>query len=432
MYTIENIFDILEKNERLSKQVLNLVPSESVCSPLSKLPFLLDGYHRYFFNTEMNPDSWHFRGGQAISSIETNVAIPLLKELSKAKFVSLRPLSGMHAMLIVLAGLTKIGDTIFCVAPNLGGHYATHANARRFGLKVIDILGPNPHTIDLEHLEKIAKNIQPALIYIDQCNGLFPFDIRKIVEVIRRVSPNTKIHVDCSHWLGLIFGKALANPLEEGADSFGGSTHKTFPGPHKGIFVTNNKKLYNAHQDAQYSMISNHNLAGVISLALCLLEFKEYNGEEYTKQIIKNSKALARVLSSLDIEVIGKELGFTKSHQLWVNTESLGISAKLASDRLYNANIRVNYLLDLPGFKTSGLRLGVNEATYLGLRENHIDKLGTIIVSAIKGKDKNLLKKDIADILNDMHPQYEDILSPTFYKKITKLLQSTYFSINKS
>ena len=402
MLGVNEIMLMLKENEQQAKNVLNLVPSESFYSPLAKIPFLLDCYHRYFFNITRQPDKWDFRGSELLSIIETDVAIPLLKEFTKAAYVDVRPLSGMHAMLIVLAGMTKIGDCVFCLSQNLGGHYATHPNAERFGLSVIDIVGPDPHTIDLDDLKHKARSFLPRLVYIDQCFGLFPFNIKEIVDVIRSVSPSTIIHVDASHWLGLIFGGALPNPLEEGADSFGGSTHKTFPGPHKGIFATNNPKLNKAIIDTQFVMTSNHNFAGVISLALCLLDFKENGGRSYISRIVQNTKNLGACLSEKGLTVIGKNRGYSSGHQLWVCTEILEIPAQLASDRLYNANIRVNCLPYIPGFEgRPALRLGLAETTYKGFNQKEIEQLSTIIIEAIKGQDPISLKVKISLMLKE-------------------------------
>ncbi|WP_395971438.1 hypothetical protein WH390_14620 (plasmid) [Candidatus Arsenophonus nilaparvatae] len=46
---------------------------------------------------------------------------------------------------------------------------------------------------------------------------------------------DTVITYDISHTLGLIVGKQLINPITQGVDIIHGSTHKTFPGPQKGI-----------------------------------------------------------------------------------------------------------------------------------------------------------------------------------------------------
>ena len=68
---------------------------------------------------------------------------------------------------------------------------------------------------------------------------MFPIDPQPIRNLIDKLSPETILHYDSSHINGLIFGKALFNPLTRGAHCYGGSTHKTLPGPHKGFLAMN-------------------------------------------------------------------------------------------------------------------------------------------------------------------------------------------------
>ena len=197
------------------------------------------------------------------------------------------------------------GGNILTVSPEQGGHYATKDLANSFGLNVDFIHGLNEYLLDYDSLEKQLFEKEYTLIYLDQSHCLFPIDIKKVSEIVKKVSPNTLIHVDISHCLGLVFGKTINNPLEDGADSFGGSTHKTFPGPQRAVFCTNNTALAEIIDNNQNFMVSSHHFGTVASLGIALLEFKEMGGEKYTKQIIKNSKILAENLYDYGYDVKG-------------------------------------------------------------------------------------------------------------------------------
>jgi glycine/serine hydroxymethyltransferase len=383
---IEAVLEALQRHEGEARQVLNMVPSESSCSTLAKLPMLLDVYHRYFFNTDEAPDNWAFRGAQDVARLETELTVALLRQLTGAPYVNARPLSGLSGMAMVLSALGgAVGGRVMSVAPQQGGHYATAGLAARLGLEACFITGPDPHTIDYAGVASTLSEMRPRLIYVDQSNCLFPLDVAQLVAVTREVAPETIVHVDCSHWLGLVLGGAFPNPLHQGADSFGGSTHKTFPGPHKAIVATARRDLWERLFAAQYHMISSHHFAAVISLGIALLEFKECGGSRYAQLVIENTRALATALHARGMDLVGADRGFSRGHQLWLRTATLGIDAVQASDRLYTAGIRVNVLSDLPGIPEPALRLGVQEATYHGLTAADMDELAAVFTAAVQG-----------------------------------------------
>lgn len=393
---INRILKSLLDNEIKSKQTINMVPSENFCSAFSRIPLILDLYNRYFFNADNDSLRWNFRGAQDIYELETEVAIPLLKELGKSEFVNLRPISGLNCMSLVMSALGKGGsNSVLLVSPDQGGHYASKDLAESLGLNVDFIAGFDNHNIDYDSFEVQLTRKEYQLIYIDQSHCLFPIDIATLCNIVKRVSPSTKVHVDASHWLGLILGSAMINPLLVGADSYGGTTHKTFPGPQRAVFFTNQKEINDTVKNTQYFMISSHHFGSVASLAISLLEFKQNGGQAYATSIINNAQLLAQELSKLGYDVKGKTNGFTAGHQIWMSTNNLNIDSYLASERLYENGIRVNVFSELPGYNESIMRIGVNEITRLGAQSEDMIELASLIDSAIMGKDSvdNISKK---------------------------------------
>jgi len=365
-----------------------MVPSENSLSALAKLPMLLDVYHRYFFNTTLSEDEWNFRGSQDVAELETHYAARLLRELTHAQYVNLRPLSGLSGMAMVLSALGgPHGSTVLTVSPEQGGHYATSSLARRLGLNSCFITGPDAHTIDYEGIARTIRQHRPGLIYIDQSNCLFPIDVETLVAAAQSASSDIIIHVDVSHWMGLVLGGVLPNPLAVGADSFGGSMHKSFPGPQKAIVVTNRKDLWDRIYQAQYEMISSHHFAASISLGIALEEFKECGGQRYAAGIVQNTKALGRHLYEMGLGVEAPDRDFSCGHQLWIRTSGCDVDAYLAGDRLYKAGIRVNAFPELPGIPERVIRIGVNEATFHGLQLDDMRELAEIFVAAVLDRE---------------------------------------------
>ncbi|AMA73373.1 MULTISPECIES: hypothetical protein [Aneurinibacillus] len=383
---IYEIVDMLRECESNKYKTINLVPSENEATTLSRLPLLLDLYNRYFFNDKQKWNEWFFRGAQEVHRLETEVAIPLLQELGKAQYVNLRPLSGLNCGLIVLKALGGgIGANILTVSPEQGGHFATKDLAESLGLKVNFMTGPDEHSIDFDLLKTQLLERDVHLVYVDQSNCLFPIDLEKLVQSVKETSPKTIIHVDVSHWLGLIFGNVMKNPLVLGIDSFGGSTHKTFPGPQKAVFFTNNLEIEQKFKEVQSYIVSSHHFGAVASLAISLLEFKNCGGFDYAHRIVGNAKTLANELYHLGYDVKGKERGYTIGHQIWLSTDNTGISSYEASERLYKVGIRVNVYNSLPSFRGKlALRLGVNEITRHGAHAEDMVELASVMDDAIR------------------------------------------------
>ncbi|WNG44102.1 hypothetical protein F0U60_08305 [Archangium minus] len=382
---ISEILTRLEQHELRAARILNMVPSENSMSALAKLPMLLDPYHRYFFNDGAAEEPWEFRGVEELASLETELARPLLRELAGAELVNVRALSGLNLMTLTLSALGgPPGSEVMLLSRAQGGHYATASVAARLGLKVCYATGPDAHTLDETQLAETLRARQPGLVYIDQSNALFPLDVERIARIVRHEAPSTLLHIDASHWMGLILGRQLLNPLAAGADSFGGSTHKTFPGPQKALFATNRRDLFERFRATQQYMVSSHHFGATISLALALLEFKHCHGEQYAAQVVVNTRRFGAALDRLGLELDGKERGFSAGHQLWIRTRTSGVDAFTASQRLFDAGIRTNAYPSLPGISEPVLRAGLNEPTYHGLVADDMEELAELFVAAIR------------------------------------------------
>jgi glycine/serine hydroxymethyltransferase len=191
------------------------------------------------------------------------------------------------------------------------------------------------------------------------------------------------VHVDASHWFGLVLGGAFRNPLDEGADSLSGSTHKTFPGPQKAVVLTRDAGIDQRVRDAQDYLISNHHFASTIGLGIALLEFRDCGGPEYARAVVAHTRRFGRLLDERGITVAAKERGYSAGHQLWLDTEADGIAPKVASDRLFAAGLRVNFMAGLPGFPGQGVRIGLNEPTYQGLDGDDLTELADVFAAAV-------------------------------------------------
>ncbi|MCX4097765.1 hypothetical protein [Nocardia sp. alder85J] len=353
---------------------INLVPSENRMSPAAHAMLATDYSNRYHFNTTQTPRQWEFRGGEAVAGVE-NLGCQAFSDLFGGGVVNLRPVSGANAMLIALAGLGgPPGSAVVSLAPACGGHYATGAMIRRLGYRWLPVDCTGGH-VDDDQL-RAALGQRPTLVYLDLQNSLHVLDVAAVADRVA-TGAGTRLHVDCSHTMGLVLGGAHPNPLDQGAGSAGGSLHKTFPGPHHGVLVTRDRDTAALLAAAQIDLVSSHHFGAVLAAAVTALEFQVY-GRGYAAAVLDNARALAAGLAGHGFDVAA---GSTDTHQVWVRA---GDAAGL-SDLVAGWGIRVNVQSGLPGCPGPMWRLGTAEPTLLGATPRDMHTLAGIFADARDG-----------------------------------------------
>jgi glycine/serine hydroxymethyltransferase len=114
-------------------------------------------------------------------------------------------------------------------------------------------------------------------------------------------------------------------------------------------------------------------------------------GHDYQKQVIANAKAFALALKERGLQVEGdSKLDYTETHQVILRVGyAKGVEV---AERLEENNIIVNYqaLPDDEAFTaSSGLRLGVQEMTRFGMKEEDFGKLAEYMAAVIL-EEKNI------------------------------------------
>lgn len=364
---------------------LHLVPSENRLSLAARLPHLMDAAVRYAFPGPTDgSENWAWPGRQDLVDVEQAAAVRLGAQLG-AEFVNLKAVSGVSALTVALSALAKPWAVAYNLAERDGGHGSTRFIGNRLSLQMKDLpVDPATCTLDLGALARcLGTGPRPALVYLDAFMCLFPVDLPGLREV---VGPETVIHYDASHTLGLIAGGAWQNPLAEGADTLGGSTHKTYPGPHKGLLATNDAGLAGLLDEHASHFVSHPHPADVVALAVAAAEM-DTHGQQYAHATVANARRLGAALAGRGFTVCGEKAGFTDCHQLWIDIAPL-MDAEEASRRLFEAGIVVN-AIPLPHISApAGLRLGVQELTWAGMREDGIDELAEVFTAVLRdGQD---------------------------------------------
>ncbi|MFQ5763024.1 MAG: aminotransferase class I/II-fold pyridoxal phosphate-dependent enzyme, partial [Candidatus Bathyarchaeia archaeon] len=213
------------------------------------------------------------------------------------------------------------------------------------------------------------------------------------------------IAYDAAHVLGLIAGGCFQDPLREGADVVTGSTHKTFPGPQGGLILSTKNLAEGVNNAVFPGLVSNHHLHRLAALAVALAEMKAF-AKDYARDTINNAKTLAKALHECGFHVLGRNKGFTESHQVLLEVSGLGGGDTVAK-KLESANIVSNKNL-LPydklknALNPSGLRLGTQEVTRLGMGPSEMTAIAELFKALLlEGKDPNQVALGVEKLVKD-------------------------------
>ena len=393
MKILERIKNIVRlENQWREKECLNLIASENLLSPLAEKLLISDFVGRYnehgVKNGKFEP---HYQGTKYSCQIE-KVCNQIFAKKFKTKFVDTRPTSGAIANLIIYRAILKPGDVF--LAPGL--IFGAHVSSTEYGIAGVCGLKSISMPFDIERMQlnvketiRLIKKIKPKLIMLGRSMFLFPEPIRKIRKYTKAI-----IVYDAAHVFGLIYSGFFQNPFKEGADIITSSTHKTFPGPQGGIILGSprlDKKVWRKIQNAIFpGIISNHHIFRLPSLAITALEMNKF-GKDYARQIIKNAKTLAKSLFKLGFDILAKDCGFTQSHQVILDVKKFG-GGKIVAEKLERANVIVNkmalpYDTDKDATQNpSGIRIGVQEVTRVGMREKEMKNIAEFIKKIIIDK----------------------------------------------
>jgi len=367
---------------------LPMIASENLISPMAKEMLITDFHNRY---AEGVVGERYYEGNHFVDRVEER-AIDLACKLFGCEYADVRPISGTVANMAVYFALTEPGDLVSATALADGGHIsaAPFGALGLRGLKVISYpFDSEIMNIDVPETKRMLRKTRPKAALFGHSTLLFPPPIEELKDVLEEIG--CYIWYDAAHVLGLIGGGEFRDPLKEGVEVITGSTHKTLPGPQHGIILANPKdaEMEKALDKGVFpGVTSNHHLHAMASLAVCLAEHLEF-GREYSRQIVSNARALGQAMFERGIKVLCPDLGFTSSHILLLDLSENGGGQDNAR-RLASANIVVNKNLlpwDRSAKRPSGIRIGTQELTRIGMKEKDMDTVAGFFERLIMNKE---------------------------------------------
>lgn len=231
---IERIEKLVKKQNNWRQETINLIASENVMSKRAREIMGSDFCHRY---AEGHPGERYYQGTEIIDEIEARIKLHL-KSLFNCKNIDVRPISGTIANDAVFSRYINYNDIVMVNSTSGGGHIShhKHGSVGKYTSNIINFpLTEDGYHIDVDETVKILKKIPVKVMIMGKSLYLFLDPVKELAPVCKKLG--ITLIYDAAHVLGLIAGKAIRNPLNEGADIVNGSTHKTFYGSQRGIRI---------------------------------------------------------------------------------------------------------------------------------------------------------------------------------------------------
>ncbi|MGC8645469.1 MAG: hypothetical protein ACP5UO_04285 [Thermoplasmata archaeon] len=347
-----NVFDIIKMQERFRRNVLPLQPSENYIPREALRALSSDFEQRYslVINSEYrNQRIRNAYAGTKYSEELVETVEKLARNVFNSGFADVRPLSGHVAAMQVVGNLLRRGDRFLYVPVESGGYdgYTPRYLPSLLGIKG-EVMPMNGWKIDYERMHRLKDKFKAVIL------GASVFLHPYRIDEVREAFPSAILLYDASHVLGLLANGEFQPDFNK-ADVVYGSTHKNFPGPQGGIIIGRKELEEKVKRDAIWMYYDNFHLSRIASLGISLEFLRKSN---YGGRCIKNSRALVKSLREREVRLANAP-EVTESAMFLLDYENIPtISKKLE---------RSNILVDSIG------RIGVNEITMRGLREEHMD-----------------------------------------------------------
>jgi glycine hydroxymethyltransferase len=375
------IYSALKNEIRRQEENLELIASENFTSLA-----VMEAQGSVMTNkyAEGYPRQRWYGGCNNVDIAET-VAIERAKELFGAEHVNVQAHSGTQANMAVYFAALKYKDTVLALDLACGGHL-THGHPHNFSgmfYKVVTYgVDKKTELLDYNAIRQLARRHKPRMILAGASAYPRIMDFKPFRKICDEVG--AYLFVDMAHIAGLVAAGLHPSPVPY-ADFVSSTTHKTLRGP-RGGFVICKSKFAKKLDSLIFPGLQGGPLMHVIAAkAIAFKEAMSRDFKDYQRQVVRNSRQLARNLASKGFRIVS---GGTDTHLLLIDLTQKGITGSDASWILEGAGITVNKNL-IPFDKkspavTSGIRLGTAAVTTRGMKETQMSRIASLINEAIE------------------------------------------------
>jgi glycine hydroxymethyltransferase len=343
------------------------------------------------------PGKRYYGGCQYVDVVE-RLAIERVTKLFGCNFANVQPHSGASANSEVFMALMQPGDTFMGLNLAAGGHL-THGSpvnlSGRWFKPVPYGVRRDDHLIDMEEVERLAKEHRPKVIITGGSAYARIIDFRRFREICDEVG--AYLMVDMAHFAGLVAGGVHPSPLPY-AHVVTTTTHKTLRGPRGGAILCSDEEIAKKLNSAVFPGMQGGPLMHVIAAkAVAFGEALRPSFKLYVKNVIENAKALAESLHSAGFDLI---TGGTDTHLMLVDLRKKRITGKVAEIALGRAHITCNkngipFDPEKP-FVTSGIRVGTPACTTRGFGIAEFRQVGAMIAEVLDALSQKGAEEDAA------------------------------------
>jgi glycine hydroxymethyltransferase len=399
---------VLDAELRRQQRTLEMIASENFVPQA-----VLDAVGSVLTNkyAEGYPGRRYYGGCEEVD-VGEELAIKRAKSLFGAEHANVQPHSGAQANNAVYMALLEPGDTFLGMALDHGGHLSHGMKINVSG----KLYNPVPYhvregdlLVDMEEIERLAKEHRPALIVAGWSAYPRYLDFAAFREIADSVG--AKLMVDMAHFAGLVAAGEHPNPVEH-ADVVTTTIHKTLCGPRSGMILCREehaKAINQAVFPGQQGGPLMHTIAAK-AVALRIADSEPFRQRQ--RQTIANARALAAGLEAGGVPVL---TGGTDVHLVLVDLTPTGLDGQTAEDRLDEVGITVNRNAipfdPRPPMNPSGLRIGTPALTTRGMGEEEMTEIASVICAALgegfEAEKESLSARTAA--LMDRHPLYPQL-----------------------
>ena len=327
-----------------------------------------------------------YYGGCEYVDIAEQLAIDRAKELFGAEHANVQPHAGAQTNACVYHALLEPGDTLMGLSLAHGGHL-THGMKLNMSGRLYNIVAyevsPDTHLLDMDEVERLAKEHRPKMIVAGWSAYPRHQDFARFREIADEVG--AYLLVDMAHFAGLVAAGEHPSPVPH-ADVVTTTIHKTLGGARGGMILCREeyaKKINSAVFPGQQGGPLMHVIAGK-AVALGIAQTEAFR--ERQRRTIAGAKTVAEALlgAGHGVNVL---TGGTDVHLALVDLRDSELDGQMSEDRLHAIDITVNRNAvpfdPRPPMVTSGLRVGTSALATRGLQAEDFAEIGSIIATAL-------------------------------------------------